>query len=261
MTKGQIDKNGNYLFGYTSGKDTVVMVQYSPSGKYFQFAFLSSAVGSVLVDLRVPLNEDNPTMKLNTSVSYEGYPIEGYTTAQASQFHFDDSNRTMDFTVTKGNAYDSTQQEVLNMCSKSAFTYWNLLLYVYADAGKMSSIGFTGMDTFFFKDGDKMAYGSMVFDIDKEGKSAGIIAEYRDYTRGNGYKAVTRNFDPSTYVNRRTKLYFSISNNTTNFYDYEESDFTSKSIVPNCLEDVNMVLNKYGFTLQDLGFKEFVPWK
>lgn len=117
------------------------------------------------------------------------------------------------------------------------------------------------MDTFVFTDGDKKATGCMVFDIDKEGESAGIIVSYRDETRGNGYKAVTRNFDPSTYLGRKTKLYFYISDNTTNFYDYEESDFTSKSVVPNCLEDINVVLNKYGFNLQDLGFKQIVMLK
>ena len=59
--------------------------------------------------------------------------------------------------------------------------------------------------------------------------------------------------------NRSTTIYFIITKNTTTFSDYFESNFTSKQIVPNCLEHCEIGLNKIGFNLTNLGFKEFVP--
>lgn len=114
---------------------------------------------------------------------------------------------------------------------------------------------------FYFEDGDNKAMGIMVFDLDKNGDSAGIVVDYQDITRGNGYHAVTTNFDPGSYFNRSTTLYFRITSNTTNFSDYKESSFTSKSIVPNCLEDDEIALRKIGFSLNDLGFTYFTSLK
>lgn len=59
--------------------------------------------------------------------------------------------------------------------------------------------------------------------------------------------------------NRSTTIYFIITKNTTTFSDYFESNFTSKQIVPNCLEHCEIGLNKIGFNLTNLGFKEFMP--
>lgn len=59
--------------------------------------------------------------------------------------------------------------------------------------------------------------------------------------------------------NRSTTIYFIITKNTTDFTDYQESSFTSKKIVPSCLEDCEIGLKKIGFSITDLGFKKFIP--
>lgn len=62
------------------------------------------------------------------------------------------------------------------------------------------------------------------------------------------------------HVKTGQQLYISLSpKTTTTFSDYFESNFTSKQIVPNCMEHCEIGLNKIGFNLTNLGFKEFVP--
>ncbi len=210
------------------------------------FAFV---VWDILVDIYCHSSFNKIGLTRLTTSSIVGSPSELVANDDSTPF-----GKLWNYVETNGSLQSDGEKVVSVDYNDGHYTTGIINIMAYEDTHTIEI-----QDCFEFRDGGNRAMGIFTFDIDKDGNSAGIIVDYQDLTRGNSYKAVTRNFDPGTYVNRSTTIYFIITKNTTTFSDYFESNFTSKQIVPNCLEHCEIGLNKIGFSLNELGFKNFVP--
>lgn len=144
-TNGTTNKRGNKEYGYTSATSTMVYIEYNERDKSLDFGYLDSVYGVVASIMSVPMDDDNPIISQKTSVILNGSTVSGYTFVTASQFKYDNTNKSMLFIVSenKSTYSSSQQQEMLNIGSSSAFSNWNLFLTLYCGGSDLNKIGFT----------------------------------------------------------------------------------------------------------------------
>lgn len=75
--------------------------------------------------------------------------------------------------------------------------------------------------------------------------------------KGNGFKAMTLDFNPSTYSGRNTNLNLVVTENTTYRADYDEAIFASRQIAPNLFGVLKKELSGLGFNIRDFGFTRY----
>lgn len=146
-TKGYNNQSGGKTMKWSVGLNgEYAYIAYSPDKNTINFMYTDDSMSPLTnAMLELPIDTDDPSVTLNLSLAYHSIFDYGKCTANASAFHFDDTNKTMAFNIISETGTDGQGQELLNNFGYLALYSWDTMLRYPGnlDSG-LQGIGFTG---------------------------------------------------------------------------------------------------------------------